>query len=136
MTNIKKLTFAQACKHEGHDAKKVEASLKKSFDFLTKKDKYAMIAHMMCVIMVKAANRIANGGKEWKPDYTDDNYKYTPRYYYEQKKSGSSGFRSYDYGRWRSDSRVGSRLEFYNYETMRALADNKNYLKLWNTYAL
>ena len=136
MTNIKKLTFAQACKLEGHDAKKVEASLSKSFGFLAKKDKYAMIAHMMCVIMVKAANRIANGGKDWKPDYTDGNWKHTPRYYYEQKKSGSSGFRFIDCVSWGSNSYVGSRLEFLNYETMCALTENKNYLKLWNTYAL
>jgi len=133
MKNISKLTFIQACKLEGLDSKKVEDGLNKSFTFFSKKDKAAMIAHTMCVIMVKAANRIANGGKEWIADFTNDEYKYEARWWH---LGGSSGFRYDDCDTRGSGSGVGSRLCFKTYNAMVDLTSNKVFVKLWNQYAL
>lgn len=135
MEAISKLTFAQACKLDGKDAKKVTASLQKSFDFFSPKEKAAHIAHAMCTIMVKAANRIANHGKPWKANHKDSNQdKYEARWYHD---GGSSGFRYYGYDGWLSHSNVGSRLSFISYICMVALCqDNKEFIKLWNKYAL
>lgn len=135
MNDIKKLTFAQACKLEGLDAKNVQASLGKSFDFFDKKERDAHAAHTMCTIMVKAANRIANAGKPWKADHKDlSQDKWEARWYHP---GGSSGVRCYGYVGWFSHSDVGSRLCFISYDSMHALcAGNKNFIKLWNVYAL
>ncbi len=127
--DIKKLTFAAACKSQKLDPKKV----KPDFAYLPIKERKAMAAHAMCVIMVAAANQIANGGKPWKADYTNGEVKYEARWYH---KGGSSGFRFYGCDSWSSLSLVGSRLAFKDYDTMRALCDNKVYIKLWNEYAL
>jgi hypothetical protein len=42
-----------------------------------------MIAHAKLVIIARAANRLANKGKVWKPNFADHNqYKYTPWFYH------------------------------------------------------
>ncbi|HEY3406444.1 MAG TPA: hypothetical protein VGK59_23815 [Ohtaekwangia sp.] len=129
LEKIKKLTFASACKLRKLDAKKVVPD----FAHLPEEDREGMQSHTMIVIMVAAANQIANDGKPWKADYSDSNWKYEARWY---NKGGSSGFRYIGYGGWHSGSTVGSRLAFISYDCMRALCEqNKNYIKLWNKYS-
>ncbi len=57
-------------------------------------------------IITEALNECA-----WQPDWTNaDEYKYAV--WYEGNKNTGSGLSSYDFGRWISDSVVGSRLCF------------------------
>jgi hypothetical protein len=134
MKEIKELTFAQACKLEGMDGKKVMASLNQYFDFFDKKEKAAHVAHAICTIMIKAANRIVNDGKPWKADHKNhQQIKYEARWYND---GGSSGFRFDDFVRWHSGSAVGSRLCFKSYDALYALCMNKEFIKFWNRYAL
>jgi hypothetical protein len=107
MKNLKQLkTFGDACKVEGLDATKVIPD----FAFYPEQDRKAMIAHAKLVIIVRAANRLANKGKEWKPDW--DNGKWDKYYAWFWMDGGSSGFRFDDCASWDSDSDVGSRLCF------------------------
>ena len=72
-----------------------------------------MIAHTKLVIIARAANRIANNGKQWKPDWNNDKRdKYYPWFYM----GGSSGFRFHVCADWNSASYVGSRLCFISRE--------------------
>jgi len=129
MQDIKKLTFAASCKLLKLDAKKVIPV----FAGLSPKEGKAMAAHLKCVIMAKAANMIANGGKIWIPKYGSYTpWKYEARWWHQ---GGSRGFRCYVCDRWRSASGVGSRLCFLNHETMTSLTvHNKEYIKAWNQY--
>jgi hypothetical protein len=98
-------TFADACKVEGLNPKKSLPVVKN----VPAKDRKAMIAIAKLVIIARAANRLANDGKEWFPDWTNySEYKYAP--WFEMR--GSSGFRFYDCDDWYSYSLVGSRLCF------------------------
>lgn len=64
--------------------------------------KYQFIAELLC----KSLN------EGWVPDWENNKWdKYFPWFV-----MGSSGFRYYDYGRWYTDSRVGSRLCFKSRE--------------------
>lgn len=130
MDEIKKLTFEVSCKMLRLDPKKVIPD----FPYLPTKEGKAMAAHLKCVIMVKAANKIANGGKEWTPKYGDNTpVKYEPWWKHE---GGSHGFRYDGYDHWHWYSVVGSRLCFFDYETMISMTrDNKEYIKTWNQYA-
>jgi hypothetical protein len=128
MEQLKKLTFEEACKIEKIDPKKV----KPDFSFLPVKERKAMVAISKIVIMVKAANRIANNGKAWKANHKNNEVKFEPRWYM----GGSSGFRYRDCDGWHSRSLVGSRLCFKTYEAMTALTSNKHYVKLWNEWAV
>ena len=102
-------TFEDACKVERLDPKKVVPD----FSAFPKKDQKAMIAHAKLVIIVRAANRIANNGKQWKPDWNNEKWdKYYPWFYM----GGSSGFRFDDYGLWVTSSNVGSLLCFISRE--------------------
>lgn len=119
-------TFADACKVEGLDAKKVLPD----FSGFPAKDRKAMIAHAKLVIIVRAANRLANGGKVWKPDF--DNH---AEWKYENwfiKDKGSAGFRFDDYDYWLS--RVGSRLCFISSEVAEYVG--KTFIKIYNEYFL
>lgn len=58
-------SFEDACKIEGLDA----ATVIPDFAPYPKQDHAAMIAHAKLVIIARAANRLANDGKEWKPDW-------------------------------------------------------------------
>jgi hypothetical protein len=105
-TEIKKIkSFEDACKVEKLNPKKVIPD----FSAYPKKDQAAMIAHAKLVIIARAANRLANKGKEWIPNWSDNSqYKYYPWFYM----GGSSGFRFYDDEDWTASSSVGSRLCF------------------------
>jgi len=119
-------SFEAACKVEGLDSKKVIPD----FKFFPEKDREAEKAHAMLVIVISAANRIANGGKEWIADHDDpDQVKYEPYFV-----GGSSGFRYSDFGYRVSGSCVGSRLCFIDHPTMMHVVKNKNFLKLYKTY--
>lgn len=104
-------SFEDACKIKGlKNPKKVVPD----FAFFPANDRAAMIEHARMVIIISAANQIANGGKEWIPDYNDDNWKFEPRF----AMGGSSGFRFGVCGAWSSHSGVGSRLCFFDEDTM------------------
>lgn len=122
-------TFADACKVEGLDAKKVLPN----FSGYPAKDRKAMIAHAKLVIIVKAANRMANGGQPWKADFGNrDQLKYNAYFFHE--KGGSSGFRFYVGVYWYSHSSVGSRLCFISYEAAGHVG--KTFIDLYNEYFL
>jgi hypothetical protein len=102
-------TFEDACKVERLNPTKVLPD----FKAFPAGDRKAMIAHAKLVIIAKAANRLANDGKIYKPDWNnDDEYKYYPWF----EMGGSSGFRCGDFGHWLSFSDVGSRLCFKSSE--------------------
>jgi hypothetical protein len=110
MKKIKKIkTFEDACKVLGLDATTVIPD----FSVYPARDHAAMIAHAKLIIIARAANMIANKGKEWQPDWNDYNqWKYYPWF----EMGGSSGFRFLGYGYWDTLSTVGSRLCFISRE--------------------
>jgi hypothetical protein len=126
LTELK--TFVDACKVERIDAKKAIPT----FSNYPAKDRKAMIAHAKLVIIARAANRLANKGKVWKPNFADHNqYKYTPWFYHG---AGSSGFRFGVYDVWTSRSIVGSRLCFISREVAEYVGNT--FIKLYNEYFL
>jgi len=120
-------TFEDACKVEGLDANKVLPD----FSAYPEQDRKAMVAHAKLVIIARAANRIANKGKEWKPDWNNySQWKYYPWF----EMGGSSGFLFGDCGVWRSHSHVGSRLCFINSDV--ATQVGKQFEDLYKEYFL
>ena len=126
MEQLKQLkSFADACKVEGLDAKKVLPD----FSCYPKKDQKSMKAHAKLVIIVRAANRLANNGKEWKPNFNDSTQiKYEAWFVMR----GSSGFRFYDCDCWNAYSFVGSRLCFISSEVAEYVATT--FIKEYNDY--
>jgi hypothetical protein len=126
MKKIEQLkTFEDACKELKLNAKKVLPD----FSCYPKKDHAAMQAHAKLVIIARAANKIANKGKEWTPDWSNYNqWKYYPWF----EMGGSSGFRFYDCDFWHSDSDVGSRLCFISREA--AIYIGKQFTDLYKDY--
>ena len=119
-------TFEAACKVEGLNAKKVIPD----FAAYPKEDRKAMIAHAKLVIIARAANRLANEGKEWKPDWNNNQWdKYYPWFW---MNGGSRGFRSNGYALWLSNSTVGSRLCFISRDVAEHMG--KTFLKLYKEY--
>jgi len=119
-------TFEAACKVEGLNAKKVIPD----FAAYPKEDRKAMIAHAKLVIIARAANRLANEGKEWKPDWNNNQWdKYYPWFW---MNGGSRGFRYFVYGSWYSLSPVGSRLCFISRDVAEHMG--KTFLKLYKEY--
>lgn len=119
-------TFEDACQVEKLNPKKVIPD----FKLYPAKDRKAMIAHAKLVIIAKAANRLANGGKPWKADFGNhDQSKYYPWFYMQ---SGSSGFRFHAYDFWYSSTDVGSRLCFISWEVGKYVGET--FLKLYNDY--
>ncbi|HUN56452.1 MAG TPA: hypothetical protein VMU29_14960 [Smithella sp.] len=103
--------FKDACKIEGLNPRAVIPG----FYFFPENDRQAMRKLSELVIIIRTANRIANGGKEWIPDYDDSNEKLEPRFRMFGK-GGSSGFPFGGCAYWASASAVGSRLCFINDE--------------------
>jgi hypothetical protein len=119
-------TFEDACKVEGLDPEKVLPD----FSNYPSKDQKSMLAHAKLVIIVRAANRLANGGQEWTPDFDNwDEIKY--EIWFEK---GSSGFRFRDYDNWSAHSDVGSRLCFKSRELAKYIANQ--FEDLYNDYLL
>jgi len=119
-------TFEAACKVEGLNAKKVIPS----FAEYPKQDRKAMIAHAKLVIIARAANRLANEGKEWTPDW--NNRQWDKYHIWFWMNGGSRGFRCAVYDRWDSASTVGSRLCFISKEVAEHVG--KTFLKLYKEY--
>lgn len=129
MEELKDLkTFEDACKIENLDPKAAIPD----FSAWSKQDQKAMVAHAKLVIIARAANRLANEGKEWKPDWTNfDQWKYYPWF---DLWRGSSGFRFDDGDGWGTYSLVGSRLCFISREVCEYVA--KQFIKLYKDYFL
>lgn len=125
-TEIK--SFQDACQVEGLDPEKVLPD----FSCYPEQDRKAMVAHAKLVIIARALNRQANGGKEWRPDW--NNHNQTKYYPYFHHSMGSSGFRFCDCDYWDSYSYVGSRLCFSSYD-LAEYAGN-TFLDLYNEYFL
>jgi hypothetical protein len=130
MEAIKELTFEKACEIKGYKTEDCTITVPPMFPNRHAK---AMEAITKIFIMVDAANQIANGGKEWTPDFSDDSWKWENWYKY---MGGSSGFRAYGCAYWVSGSLVGSRLCFFSREVGVAMAENEHYMKVWNDFAL
>lgn len=123
-TDIK--TFEDACKVENLDPKKVLPD----FSCYPEQDRKSMVAHAKLVIIVKAANRLANDGQHWTPDFTDSSErKYEPLFY-----MGSSGFRFIVNDLWLTLSFVGSRLCFFSREVCRHITNQ--FIDVYNDYLI
>lgn len=120
-------TFEDACKVEKLNPKKVIPD----FKLYPVKDRKAMVAHAKLVIIAKAANRLANGGKVWKPDWNNGKWDKYHNYFW-MDKSGSSGFRYDGYDVWNSSANVGSRLCFCSAEVARHVANT--FIKFYEAY--
>jgi len=118
-------TFEDACQVERLDPKKVIPD----FKAYPVKDRKAMIAHAKLVIIAKAANKLANNGKAWKPDWNNGQW---DKYHNWFEMGGSSGFRFDVCVSWRSDSDVGSRLCFISREAGEHVA--RQFVKLYKDY--
>lgn len=117
-------TFGDACEVEKLDPKKVIPD----FSCYPKKDQASMIAHAKLVIIVRAANRLANGGKEWRPDFDNGSQlKYEIWF-----TKSPSGFRFVGFDFWLSHSYVGSRLCFLSREVAEYIATT--FIGLYNEY--
>lgn len=118
-------TFEDACNVLGLDTKTVIPD----FSPFPPTDHAAMIAHAKLVIIARAANQIANGGKEWKSNWGgDNNWKYYPLF----EVGGSSGFRFSVCAYWFSDSGVGSRLCFISRDV--AEYTGKQFIDMYKDY--
>ena len=121
-------TFEDACKALSLDPKKVIPD----FSCYPEKDQKSMIAHSKLVIIVRAANQLANEGKEWMPDFSNwDERKHEIWFGYDK---GSSGFRCGDFALWFSASIVGSRLCFISWQVGEYIGET--FIDLWNEYLL
>jgi hypothetical protein len=119
-------TFDDACAVEKLNPKKVIPD----FKAYPVKDRKAMIAHAKLVIIARALNRLANNGKQWKPNWKNGLWdKYYPWFW---MNGGSSGFRSYGCDSWDSISSVGSRLCYISREVGEYAG--KQFVKLYKEY--
>ncbi len=113
-TLLKKLeeqlpSFEAACKLYDVPADKAIPS----FEFFPERDRVAMQKLSELVLIIRAANRIANDGEEWLPNFSDGKWKSVPWFAMEGL-GGSSGFRFLVCDYWYSNSGVGSRLCCFN----------------------
>lgn len=96
-------TFEDACKALSLDPETVVPD----FYCYPEEDRAALIAHAKLVIVARAANKLANDGNEWKPDWDNGQWdKWHPWFYLN---GGSSGFRfddSVDGARFRLSARA------------------------------
>ncbi len=119
-------TFEQACKVENLDPLRVIPDV----SAYLAKDRVSMIAHAKILTIVRAANRLANQGEEWVPDFSSwEQPKYTPWFEYDK---GSSGFRCGGCGAWYACSTVGSRLCFSSRDVAKYIGEQ--FIDLYNEY--
>lgn len=105
-------TFEDACRIEGLNAEIFDLTL---LGF-PEEDKQPLTAIAKLLVIARAANKIANNGEKWTPDWNDDEqYKYWPWFWMDDE-GGSSGFRFDVYAYWDSYSTLGSRLCFISSE--------------------
>jgi len=121
-------TFEDACKVLELDPKQVIPD----FSCYPEKDRASMIAHAKLVIIVRAANKLANNGKEWTPDFSNYNErKYEIWFDYD---ASSSAFRCLVCAYWGTVSSVGSRLCFNSSEIAEYIGNQ--FIDLFNEYLL
>lgn len=114
LANLK--TFEDACKIEGLD----HSTCIPDFSASPEKDRKALEAQAKLFIVVRAANKQVNDGKEWIPNWNNwDELKYEPWFDLE---GGSSGFRFDGFVAWGAASGVGSRLCFKSRELCEYIA--------------
>lgn len=119
-------TFEDACKVLDLDAEKVTPD----FSSFPENDQKAMLAHAQLIIIAKAANKLANKGKEWTPDWDNNKWdKWHPWFWMD---GGSSGFRFNGSDDRRSCSYVGSRLCFISEKVSDYIANQ--FLDLFRDY--
>ena len=133
MKEIQELTFEKACEVKGYRPEDCAITVPPMYPTRHAK---AMVAINKIFIMVDAANQIANGGKEWTADFSDNSLKWENWYEYVEETGGSRGFLYLGYAYWLSYSDVGSRLCFFSKEVGKALAANAHFMNLWNDFAL
>lgn len=121
-------TFEDACQVLKLDPKTVIPD----FSYYPEKDRISMIAHAKLVIIVRAANKLANDNKEWIPDFT--NYDQNKFEAWFDLSEGSSGFRYGDCDYWHSYSGVGSRLCFISREVCEYVAEQ--FIEIYKEYFL
>jgi hypothetical protein len=119
-------TFEDACEVLSLNATEVIPS----FAGYPLRDRKAIIAHAKLVIIVRAANRIANGGKDWEPNW--DNGKWDKYHVWFWMNGGSSGFQCHVCDHWSSDSGVGSRLCFISREVSEHVGNQ--FIELYKDY--
>ncbi|HMU70266.1 MAG TPA: hypothetical protein PJ995_21600 [Cyclobacteriaceae bacterium] len=102
-------SFEAACKMYDVPADKAVPA----FEFFPERDRVAMQKLSELVLIIRAANKIANNGEEWLPTFNDGKWKSVP-WFKMKGPGGSGGFRFNDFGNWNSFSFVGSRLCFLN----------------------
>ena len=125
MSTIK--TFEAACKYLKLDPVKVLPKV----TGLPKQHQEATIAHAKLVIISEALNKEANGGKTWKPDWTNGQW---DKYYPWFDMSSGSGLSCFGCGDRDSYSTVGSRLCFKSAEL--AKYAGTKFIKLYEKYFL
>ena len=88
------------------------------------------------IIIIEALNAEANGGKEWIPDYTDNNYKYELWWNIKADKKRPSGFAVSHtlYVNWKTFTIVGSHFCFISRPVASYCA--KQFKKEWENYIL
>ena len=116
-------TFEDACKIEGIEPEKVSVEI----SVLPETDKKSITAYAKLIIVARAANRLANNGEEWIPNWDSSQWKYWNWFY-----MGSSGFRFGVCDGWGSDSHVGSRLCFISSEVAEYVANQ--FTDLYNEF--
>lgn len=121
-------TFENACEVLGIDPEKVLPD----FTSYPEQDQTSMIAHSKLVIIVRAANKIANGGELWTPDWSNRHERKYEAWF--DLEDGASGFRFCDYGDWITLSYCGSRLCFISSEVCKYVANQ--FLDLYKEYFL
>ena len=100
------------------------------------KHRRSTLAYNNLIIVIEALNAEANGGKDWIPDYTDNNYKYELWWSVKASKKDPSGFglSNTGYDSWSAGTTVGSRLCLKSREV--ALYCAKQFKKEWEYYIL
>jgi hypothetical protein len=107
-------SFEAACAASGYTTALPDVSM------LPEHMQQPVIAFYRLIVQNEAINREQEDSenpkpikdRNWKPDYTDGSWKYTPYF----KLSGPSGFAFRGYAYWGADSLVGSRLEYRDRE--------------------
>lgn len=118
-------TFEDACK-----VLSLAEKVLPDFSAFPENDRKAMEAHAKLIIIARAANKLANEGKDWTPDWYNGKWdKWYPWFWLD---GGSSGFRfGVSVGR-ASISGVGSRLCFITEKVSDYVA--KQFFDLYRDY--
>ena len=95
--------------------------------------KFITAAYKLTVV-IEALNKEANGGKTWKPDWSNGQWDKYHNWF--EVNGAGSGFSDTDYVDWRAVTHVGSRLCFCKSETATYAANHKEFRKLYEDYLL